>query len=304
MSLNSWTEIRVVVPEGWQELVAESLALDECTTVAFGRSSLAADPVPDGCELVRTFVSSTLDTPELRAKVRAVLDDLAAATGADELRGLPLLFKPLPPEDYANSWKKSWKPFRVGRVAVLAPWSGDIARPGDLVMRLEPGATFGSGRHPTTRLCMDALQRLVRPGDRVLDAGTGTGILGVTAALCGAGEVHGFDIDPHSKPCADELAREAGVGDRCSFAHGGFEAVPAGLYDVVVANIYSDIIQLHAADLRARLAPGGRFAFSGIPMQHDRATRAAVERAGLAIERHDSLGRWQLYCGRAADKLA
>lgn len=304
MSLNSWTEIRVVVPEGWQELVAESLALDECTTVAFGRSSLAADPVPDGCEVVRTFVSSGLDTPELRAKVRGVLDALAETTGADELRDMPLLFKPLPPEDYANSWKQSWKPFRVGRIAVLAPWSTQQPRPGDLVMRLEPGATFGSGRHPTTRLCMDALQRLVRPGDRVLDAGTGTGILGVTAALCGATQVNGFDIDQHSKPCADDLARGAGVAERCNFLHGGFEVVPPGLYDVVVANIYSDIIQLHAAALRALLLPGGRFAFSGVPVQHDRATREAVERAGLVIERHDSLGRWQLYCGRAADKLA
>ena len=299
MSLTSWTEIRVVVPQGWEELVAEALALDECTTVAFGRSSLAADPVPEGCEMVRTFVSSTLDTPELRQTIRSVLEALADTTGAEELRNLPLLFKPLPPEDYANSWKKSWKPFRVGRIAVLAPWSESRTRPDDLVMRLEPGATFGSGRHPTTRLCMAAVQRYCQPGARVLDAGTGTGILAVTAALCGAREVHGFDIDAHSKPCADDLARSASVAERCTFAHGGFEVAPSGPFDMVVANIYSDIIQLHARALRELLAPQGHFVFSGVPMQHDRATRAAIEKAGLIIQHHDSLGRWQLYCGQA-----
>lgn len=301
---HAWTEIRVVAPLGWHELVAEALALDECSSVAFGRSSLAAEPVPEDRELVRAFVSSKLDTPELRAKVRVALDALAESTGAEELVGMPLSFKPLPPEDYANSWKKSWKPFRVGRIAVHAPWSRIAPRATDLVMVLEPGATFGSGRHPTTRLCLELLQGVVAPNARVLDAGTGTGILAVAAALLGAGECTGFDIDPHSQPNAEDLARSAGMEARCRFLTGGFERIPEGAFDLVVANIYSDILQAQAGRMRAMLAPGGRWIASGVPTPHDRATRAAFERAGLAIQRHLVRGRWQAYCGVAREQLA
>ncbi|MFN9786049.1 MAG: 50S ribosomal protein L11 methyltransferase [Planctomycetia bacterium] len=300
----SWTEIRVLAPLGWHELVAEALAFDECSSVAFGRSSLAAEPVPEDREVVRAFVSSKLDTPAFRAKVHAALEALAEASGAEELADLPLEFKPLPPEDYANSWKKSWKPFRVGRIAVHAPWSRIAPRSGDLVMVLEPGATFGSGRHPTTRLCLDLLHGAVAPGARVLDAGTGTGILAVAAALLGAGECTGFDIDPHSQPSAEDLARSAGVEGRCRFLTGGFERIPAGAFDLVVANIYSDILQAQAGRVRSMLAPGGRWIASGVPTPHDRATRAAFERAGLVLERHVARGRWQAYCGVAREPLA
>lgn len=300
----AWTEIRVLAPLGWHELVAEALAFDECSSVAFGRSSLAADPVPEDREVVRAFVSSKLDTPELRAKVREALDALAEAAGAEELVDMPLLFKPLPPEDYANSWKKSWKPFRVGRIAVHAPWSRIAPRADDLVMVLEPGATFGSGRHPTTRLCLGLLHGRVAPGARVLDAGTGTGILAVAAALLGAGECVGFDIDPHSQQSAEDLARSAGVEARCRFLTGGFERIPEGSFDLVVANIYSDVLQSQAARMRSMLAPGGRWIASGVPTPHDRATRAAFERAGLALEAHLARGRWQAYCGVAGEPLA
>jgi ribosomal protein L11 methyltransferase len=294
-----WIEVRVLVPLGWQELVAETLAIGPCTSVVFGRSSLAAEPAPEGFDFVRTFIPVHADSVALREEIETKLGGLAAATGADELADLVPHFKGLPPEDYATSWKKSWKPFRVGRLAVIAPWSNSRTRASDLVMCLEPGGSFGSGRHATTRMVLRAIASRMRPGDRVLDAGSGSGILSVAAALQGAREVLGFDLDPNSRPYALELAEANGVGRRCRFETGGFELLKrtsAG-FDAVLANIYSDVIQAHVEDLRRVLAHGGWFAFSGCPEQHADATRAAIVASGLALEHEPVRGRWHTFVG-------
>jgi ribosomal protein L11 methyltransferase len=294
-----WVEVRVLAPRGWCELVAETLAIGPCTSVAFGRPSLATDAAPQGWDFVRTCVPSRDDTPELRARIGSALARLSEATGAGELAGLAPEFKPLPPEDYATSWKKSWKAFRVGRLCVIAPWSTARPRASDLVMRLEPGGAFGSGRHATTRTCLRLVVERIRGGERVLDAGSGSGILGVAAALCGAREVFGFDLDPNAEPHAVELAEQNGVADRCRFVTAGCEVLGDGAaFDVVLANIYADIIQENAADLRAALARGGWFAFRGCPVHHVDATRAAIESAGLVVEVERVRGRWLTFVGR------
>jgi len=293
----AWTEVRVLVPDGWHELVAEALALDACTSVAFGRPSLACDPAPPGRDYVRTFFPSRADTPALRARIAAALAALADATGAAELAGLAPEFRALPPEDYATSWKKSWKPFRVGRLAVIAPWSASRPRPGDVVMRLEPGGAFGSGRHATTRACLRAVEDRVRPGAGVLDAGSGSGILAVAAALFGAGAALGFDTDPNAEPYARALALDNGVGDRCGFRTAGFEAIGGATFDGVLSNIYADVIQAEVVRLRDALLPGGWFAFSGCSADHARATRAAIGSVGLALEEERVRGRWHTFVG-------
>jgi ribosomal protein L11 methyltransferase len=296
---HAWVEVRVLAPRGWCELVAETLAIGPCTSVAFGRPSLATDEAPDGFDFVRTFVPARDDSPALRREIEAALALLAEATGAGELRNLAPQFKPLPPEDYATSWKKSWKAFRVGRLCVLAPWSTGQPRAGDITMRLEPGGAFGSGRHATTRMCLRVLLERIRGGERVLDAGSGSGILGVAAAMCGARAVLGFDTDPNAEPHASELAQTNGVADRCRFVTAGLETL-TGLppFDVVLANIYADVIQAHAAELREALAPAGWFAFSGCPVHHASTTRTAIERAGFVIEEERVRGRWHTFVGR------
>lgn len=296
-----WTEVRVDVPEGWGELVAEALAFGPCTSVVFGTTSIAAEQPPPGHEAVRSFVSTHHDTPELRTQLGAALAALAAATGAPELAGLTPRFRPVPREDWATSWQKAWRPFRVGRLALLPPWrAGAPPRASDVRLTLQPGSAFGSGRHASTRTVLRVLQSLVQPGDRVLDAGSGSGVLSVAACLLGARSAFGFDIDPMSVPDGEELARWNGVADRCRFVVGDFTCLgpPAADFDLVCANIYADVLQDQAADLAARLRPGGRFVFSGCRADHVDATRPALRAAGLEIDAEHPRGRWWTFVGR------
>ena len=134
-----WTEARVLAPEGWLELVAQALTAESAGGAAFGRPSLAADPPREGFDYVRVFLADRDDTPSRRAAIERAVASLATRTGAAELAGLEVEFRPLPPEDYATSWRKTWKPFRVGRLCVLPPGDSRRLRKDDLRLWLEPG---------------------------------------------------------------------------------------------------------------------------------------------------------------------
>lgn len=297
--LPAWTEVSVVVPLGWSELVAEALALGPCTSVAFGAPSLGSEPAPRGSDYVRTFVPESEDTPALRARLELALAGLAEATGAEELAGLAPRFRRLPPEDYASSWRKSWRPFRVGRLAVVSSdWSG-TPRASDRVLRLEPGGAFGTGRHPTTRACLRFLQDWPLDGARVVDAGTGSGLLAVAAVMHGAREAFGFDVDPHAIPYADALAADNGVAERCRFAAGDVSCLAREEepFDALFANLYADLILAHAAELARALRPGGRFAVSGCVQKRRGEVERALERVGLAVTGRATRGRWDAFEG-------
>ena len=299
-SATSWTEVRVDVPLGWQELIAEALSFGPCTTVALGTTSIAARQPSEDSEAVRTFVMAKDDNPAFRSAVQAKLDELAETVGVDELRGLKVAFKPLPPEDYATSWRKDWKPFRVGRLVLLPPWRKEgPPRETDIRFTIEPGGSFGSGRHASTRTCLRVIDLRIRGGERVLDAGTGSGILSVAATMLGAKSAVGFDIDPASKTSAEELADDNGVAARCDFREGDFSVLgddETG-FDVVVANIYADVLQAHAAELKRRLGPDGWFAFSGCRIDHRDATVAKMSEVGLTVHEERRRGRWVTLVG-------
>jgi ribosomal protein L11 methyltransferase len=296
----AWIEVRALVPLGWQELVAETLMFGPCTSAAFGRPSLAAEEAPEGFDYVRIFISKAEDSRALRDELRSRVQNLAELTEDPELEGLDLTFKELPPEDYATSWKKSWKAFRVGPLCLLPPWDERAIKSHEKRLTIQPGGSFGSGRHATTRTCLRVLTRRIQGGERVLDAGTGSGILSVAAALLGAKSCLGFDIDPYSADACNDLTRDCGVEAQCNFRTGGFECLEEAdrEFDVVLANIYSDIIQEHAVALRERLAPDGWFAFSGCPHHHLEPTLAAIEAAGLVVEEPLVRGRWHTFVGR------
>ncbi len=167
-------------------------------------------------------------------------------------------------EDWANSWKKHYKPIRIGKNLVIRPtWEKYDKKDGDIIIEMDPGMAFGTGTHETTRMCMEALEEYVKPGDMVTDVGTGSGILAVTSSLLGAGEVTAVDLDPVAVDSA-KINMKLNKAENMKVLYGNMTEVVEGKADIVVANIIADIIILIADDIERVLKPGGIFISSGI----------------------------------------
>lgn len=162
-----------------------------------------------------------------------------------------------------DGWRAHARVVRAGRVVVRPPWVplGPVA-PGEVVVEVDPGPTFGHGAHPTTRLCLEALDRLVDPGAEVLDVGCGSGVLAVAAVLLGAAGAVGVDIDPAAVAVTRANAERNGVADRVAARPAADP--PDGPFAVVVANIGAAVLRELAPVLVARVAPGGALVVSGL----------------------------------------
>jgi len=163
-------------------------------------------------------------------------------------------------QDWVRLTQSQFDPIPIGeRIWVVPSWH-DAPDPDALVLELDPGLAFGTGSHPTTRLCMEWLEQHVQPGHSLLDYGCGSGILAILAQKCGANPVIGIDIDPQ----AVESARHNSERNHSEVTYGLPDDCPAGEFDIVVANILSNPLKLMASMLSSRVKPGGRIALSGI----------------------------------------
>ena len=236
-------------------------------------------------------------------EVRLALEDLKARRS--DCGTLLLSLENLRDEDWENNWKQYYKPMEIGqRLLVIPQW--EQVDPGQRVpLILDPGLTFGTGSHATTRLCLTALEKTVAQGDRVLDLGCGSGILSIAALRLGASQALAVDIDDKCLDVAYENAALNGIGkDRYTvrvgdvLSDGSLRRELEGSYDIVVANIVADVIIALAPLVPSMLRPGGTFLCSGIIDDRAEEVRAALEAVGWTVLETQSADGWFAYTCR------
>lgn len=226
------------------------------------------------------------------------------------LEGIPVPYTaaPLGENDWATSWQKYYKPLAVGKRLYIVPeWErGKTPVEGKMPVYLNPGLTFGTGNHASTRLCLEGLEEVLKPGDRVLDLGCGSGILSIAALVLGGEYAAAVDIDPKAVDVAYENAALNGIGrDRYTVRAGDVLTDKSLLnelgqekYDLVLANIVADVIIPLAPKAMALMKPGGIFLCSGVIDTRGPEVRAALERVGMTgIEQREHNG-WLSFFGK------
>lgn len=197
-------------------------------------------------------------------------------------------------DDWAESWKQYYKPINLGRVTVVPAWEDYVAKDGEVVVKMDPGMAFGTGTHETTRLVMRIMQNEIVGGERVLDVGTGSGILSICASKLGAKSCNAYDIDP----VAVKVAEENALRDGCTNITVGVSDLLRGVdksegkYDFCVANIVSDIIIRMMPDIGDYLKDGAPLILSGIIEPRADEVRASVLSHGFSIVREEKENDW------------
>ena len=202
--------------------------------------------------------------------------------------------KQLPDRDWRTAWHEHFDIVRIPgdpKIIVRPPHIHYDARPGDVVIDLAPGLAFGTGQHQSTRLCLGLLRDQGASGRRVLDVGTGSGILAVAAAKLGADAVTATDIDPLALDAARETLRRNQVGARVELREG---SVPAGeQFDLVIANLTADLLQYLAAELAGALKPDGALIASGLIAARQGEVETAFIEHGLQLQTARSEDDWR-----------
>jgi ribosomal protein L11 methyltransferase len=210
------------------------------------------------------------------------------------------IIRTLVQEDWAETWKKQYHLQRIGRRTVIVPaWEEYVPEPGEITIRLEPGMAFGTGLHPTTRLCLRALEDHLVLDSNVLDVGTGSGVLSIAAAKLGARSVVALDADVSAVTAARENVEMNGVDQQVTVWHGslpGGSSVPhhfvagsslkllnSGHFDLILINILAPVIVSLAPGLAARLAPSGRVVSAGLIESQEPDVREAFQTQGFQI---------------------
>jgi len=306
-------------PGAWLELaVSADHEAVEAVSEILSRAAPGGTSVEPAFELVEEGLAARVDLAR-PARVRAHLPLLdpaavrAAVAQADRELGHLQAFGLRPigdlavsivrEADWANAWKAHFPVLRVGRRIVIRPtWRRHRRQPGDVVLALDPGMAFGTGLHPTTRLCLAALESLADrgalttggPGDRparVLDVGSGSGILSIAAARLGAGSVLAVDVDPIAVEASAANARRNRLG-RVIRAREGSAPSGEGPFDVVLANLIASLLIQLADGLVADLRPGGTLLASGIFENREADVAAAFRDRGLEIAGRRAEGDW------------
>ena len=275
-----WLELSVRVPREFVEPISYLFN-------RHGRGFSIEEPEADHAVL-RTYVSD-------RAHRRLAQIDVGVRLVRALVPEAELVTRELVQEDWETAWKAHFSLFRVGERLVIRPsWVEYEGAPDELVITLDPGMAFGTGYHPTTRMCLTSLEQLVTPGMTILDLGTGSGILTVAAKLLGAGPAVAIDTDPNAVKVARENCRANGLGRGVRLGRGTLPLpqAPAESFDLAVGNISARVIQAKAAPTLEALKPGGRFIASGFIQDQTPDVIETLQEAGFGDISVDYTDEW------------
>lgn len=251
------------------------------------------------------FIVAMLDDPEIEGFLE--LDDAVVAyapeaassrvraTIESELRSFltgPIEESVIEARNWTEEWKKTITPIRVGVFRIRPSWSEVEELDGVIDVIIDPKMSFGTGYHESTRLMLRYLNEQIREGDRVLDAGTGTGVLSFAALKAGASVAKAFDIDPICYDNATENALINGLQDRFRVWVGDETSVKSDEYDLIFANINREALRTMLPALASKLAPGGRLGLSGLLLGDRELMLAQINALGLTVRREGSEGEW------------
>jgi ribosomal protein L11 methyltransferase len=203
-----------------------------------------------------------------------------------------LRVRPVEDRDWTEAWKEGYRPQRIGRVLIVPSWLEAPEETDAAVVRMDPGMAFGTGLHPTTRACLAFLQELEPMPARVLDVGSGSGILGISALALGARLVDAVDTDEAAVAATRANAERNGVADRLTVRAGSLDEPAPQPYPLVLANLVAAVLIELAPRLTAHTAPGGTLLASGIIGERGGEVEAALEAAALACAERRIDGEW------------
>jgi ribosomal protein L11 methyltransferase len=297
MNVDEWLELATTAePEAVESVSAvfaehgQGVAIEQ--TVESSRDGDVVSMPAEAPVLIKTYLP--LADPHVGER-RARLERAIWALG--QLRQVsPLRVRTLREADWANAWKEHFFIHRVGARTVIVPsWreAEYTAQPDDVVLLLDPGMAFGTGLHPTTRLCLRAVEDTLRPGMRVLDVGAGSGILSIAAARQGATQVQAVEIDPVAANACRENVERNGVSGSVKVRTGTLEDKPLDAPgDLILANIsIATLLDLHPR-LATHLRPGGVAVLSGVLQERADELLSALVQAGWCHERTEQEQDW------------
>ena len=303
--MTTWLEISVHVPqEGiemvsyiFDELGAGGVVIEDPALISQGIAANIWDHYEFPPEVLnRTMPIVRAYLPEgtqLEDKLVQLQERLSALPLADIP---PFETKPVVEEDWATAWMAYYKPVEIGqKLAVKPSWEAYTPQDNRLVLELDPGMAFGCGNHPTTTMCMEFLEGIIKGGELVADVGTGTGILAITSAKLGAARVLAVDLDPVAVKVAKENVHLNQVADQVSVLEGNLLDKATEPVDIVIANIIANVIIILAPDVLRILKPGGYFITSGIIRFRAEEVKEKLEQNGFRIVEKKEDGEWVSY---------
>jgi ribosomal protein L11 methyltransferase len=292
---------------GWLELTVEAdVEAVEAVSEILGR--VAAGTIVQPTRLIRdpSDELAAREDPTAPYQVTAHIPDDARAQAAIEatekalwhlqafgLRPVgELRVRTVEEADWTETWKEGYAPQRIGRVVIVPSWLDEPMAPGEVAVRLDPGMAFGTGLHPTTQGCLALMQRTEPMPSRVLDVGSGSGILALAALRLGAERVDCIDTDPVAVEATLANAEANGLAERVSAVRGTLPPAPAEAYPLVLANLVAAVLVELAPRLAAHNAAGGTLLASGIIAGREAEVRDALAAAGFTLAERLDDGEW------------